>query len=316
MVNINIHEPVMLEEVKKFIPVAKKINIIDATFGGGGYSKALLEEYNVNQLIAIDRDPITEVIAEDLSKRYKNFKIINGCFSKIDELIYSNCTNKTKKFDIIIFDLGLSSNQLDDPKRGFSFMKEGPLDMDMGGSKFRASEVINNFSERKLADIFFELGEERYAKRIARNIVKQRKIKLINNTKKLSELIKASIPKTNSKKIKINPATKTFQALRIYVNDELNELKKALSKSSKLLNKEGKLIIVSFQSLEDRIVKDFFNHNSGKRWRSSRHYPELADMGPITFKLITKKPIRPQEWEIQKNPRSRSAKLRVAQKIN
>ena len=316
MVNINIHEPVMLEEVKKFIPVTKKINIIDATFGGGGYSKALLEEYNVNQLIAIDRDPITEVIAEDVSKRYKNFKIINGCFSKIDELIYSNCTNKIKKFDIIIFDLGLSSNQIDDPKRGFSFMKEGPLDMDMGGSKVRASEIINNFSERKLADIFFELGEEKYAKRIARNIVKERKIKLINDTKKLSELIKESIPKTNSKKIKINPATKTFQALRIYVNDELNELKTALSKSSQLLNKEGKLIVVSFQSLEDRIVKDFFNHNSGKRWRSSRHYPELADMGPITFKLITKKPIRPQEWEIQKNPRSRSAKLRVAQKIN
>ena len=316
MFNINIHEPVMLEEVKKFIPVAKKINIIDATFGGGGYSKALLEEYNVNQLIAIDRDPITQVIAKDLSKRYKNFKIINGCFSKIDELIYSNCTNKTKKFDIIIFDLGLSSNQINDPKRGFSFMKEGPLNMDMGGSKIRASEVINNFSERKLAGIFFELGEERYAKRIARNIVKQRKIELINNTKKLSELIKESMPKINSKKIKINPATKTFQALRIYVNDELNELKTALSKSSQLLNKEGKLIVVSFQSLEDRIVKDFFNHNSGKRWRSSRHYPELADLGPITFKLITKKPIRPQEWEIQKNPRSRSAKLRVAQKIN
>jgi len=316
MFNINIHEPVMLEEVKNFIPSTKKINIIDATFGGGGYSKALLEEYNVNQLIAIDRDPITEVIAEDLSKRYKNFKIINGCFSKIDELIYSNCTNKIKKFDIIIFDLGLSSNQIDDPKRGFSFMKEGPLDMDMGGSKIRASEVINNFSERKLANIFFELGEEKYSKRIARNIVKHRKIKLINNTKTLSELIKVSIPKTNSKKLKINPATKTFQALRIYVNDELNELKKALSKSSKLLNKEGKLIVVSFQSLEDRIVKDFFNHNSGKRWRSSRHYPELADLGPITFKLITKKPIRPQEWEIQKNPRSRSAKLRVAQKIN
>ena len=316
MVNINIHEPVMLEEVKKFIPIVKKINILDATFGGGGYSKALLEEYNVNQLIAIDRDPITEVIAKDLSKKYKNFKIINGCFSKIDDLIYSNSTIKIKKFDIIIFDLGLSSNQINDPKRGFSFMKEGPLDMDMGGSKIRASEVINNFSERKLADIFFELGEEKYAKRIARNIVKQRKIKLINNTKKLSKLIKESIPKTNSKKIKINPATKTFQALRIYVNDELNELKKALGKSSQLLNKEGKLIVVSFQSLEDRIVKDFFNHNSGKRWRSSRHYPELADMGPITFKLITKKPIRPQEWEIQKNPRSRSAKLRVAQKIN
>ena len=316
MVDINIHKPVMLEEVKKYIPVTKKINIIDATFGGGGYSKALLEEFNVNKLIAIDRDPITEVIAKDLSKRYKNFQIINGCFSKIDELVYSNSAIKIKKFDIIIFDLGLSSNQINDPKRGFSFMREGPLDMNMGGSKTRASEVINHFSERKLADIFFELGEEKYAKRIAKNIVQQRKIELINNTKKLSELIKNSIPKTNSKKMKINPATKTFQALRIYVNDELNELKTALNKSSQLLNKEGKLIVVSFQSLEDRIVKDFFNHNSGKRWRSSRHYPELADIGPITFSLITKKPIRPQEREVRKNPRSRSAKLRVAQKIN
>ena len=180
MFNINIHEPVMLEEVKKYIPVTKKINIIDATFGGGGYSKALLEEFNVNKLIAIDRDQITEVIAEDLSKRYKNFQIINGCFSKIDDLEYSNSTIKIKKFDIIIFDLGLSSNQINDPKRGFSFMREGPLDMDMGGSNTQASEVINYFSERKLADIFIELGEEQYAKRIAKNIVQQRKVELIN----------------------------------------------------------------------------------------------------------------------------------------
>jgi len=186
----------------------------------------------------------------------------------------------------------------------------------MGGSKMRASDVINDFSERKLADILFKLGEEKFAKRIARNIVKYRKIKFINSTKELSDLINNSIPLGSSKKYKINPATKTFQALRIFVNDELNELKTALNKTSQLLNKDGKLIVVSFQSLEDRIVKDFFNHNSGKRWRSSRHYPELADLGPITFKLITKKPIRPQEWEIQKNPRSRSAKLRVAQKIN
>ena len=194
-------------------------------------------------------------------------------------------------------------------------MKDGPLNMDMGGSKIQASEVINNFSEKKLADIFFKLGEERYAKRIAKNIVKHRKIKLIKNTKKLSELIKESIPKINSKKIKINPATKTFQALRIYVNDELNELKTALKKSTQLLNKEGKLIVVSFQSLEDRIVKDFFNHNSGKRWRSSRHLPDLGDLGPITLKIITKKPLRPKDFEIRNNPRSRSAKLRVAQKI-
>ena len=131
-----------------------------------------------------------------------------------------------------------------------------------------------------------------------------------------SELIKNSMPKINLKKTNINPATKTFQALRIYVNDELNELKKALTKSSQLLNKDGRLIVVSFQSLEDRIVKDFFNRASGKRWRSSRHYPELADKGQITFKFITKRPIRPNERERNLNPRSRSAKLRIVQKIN
>ena len=132
----------------------------------------------------------------------------------------------------------------------------------------------------------------------------------------LANLVNKSINVKNTKKNKINPATKTFQALRIYINDELNELTLGLNKSLDLLAKNGKLIIVSFQSLEDRIVKDFLHYNSGKRWRSSRHYPELADIGPITLKLITKKPIRPQEWEIKKNPRSRSAKLRVAQKIN
>ena len=315
MIEVNFHEPVMLEEIKTFIPFTKKINVVDATFGGGGYSRVLLEEYNINQLIAIDRDPITEIFAKDLSERFKNFKIINGCFSKIDELIASNCTIKDNKFDIIIFDLGLSSNQIDNPKRGFSFMKNGPLDMNMGGSKINAYKVVNDFSERKLAKILFELGEEKFAKRIARNIVKYRKIKFINSTKELSDLISNSIP-VSSKKYKINPATKTFQALRIFVNDELNELKIALNKSSHLLSKEGKLIVVSFQSLEDRIVKDFFNHNSGKRWRSSRHYPELVDKGPIIFKLITKKPIRPQVSEVQMNPRARSAKLRICQKIN
>ena len=316
MTEINIHEPVMLEEIKKFIPKTKKINVIDATFGGGGYSKTLLKNYNINKLIAIDRDPITEIFAKDLKKRFKNFELINGCFSKIDQLISLDVTTTNNFFDIIIFDLGLSSNQLGNPKRGFSFMQDGPLDMNMGYSKIVASEVINNFSEKKLANIFFELGEERFAKRIARSIVKCRKLRLIKSTKELSKLINESIPKIVSKKTKTNPSTKTFQALRIYVNDELNELKIALKKTTQLLKKKGKLIVVSFQSLEDRIVKDFFNHQSGKRWRSSRHYPDLAEKGPIIFKLITKKPIRPQELEVQKNPRSRSAKLRVVEKIN
>jgi len=195
-------------------------------------------------------------------------------------------------------------------------MYDGPLDMVMGSSSTKASDIINSYSEEQLANIIYKFGDERLSRRIAKNIVKSRKIKFIMTTKELAKLIKQSFTTQQIHKSKIHPATKTFQALRIYVNDELNELSLALNKSINLLSAKGRLIIVSFQSLEDRIVKDFFNHNSGKRWRSSRHYPELADLGPITFKLITKKPIRPQEREIRKNPRSRSAKLRVAQKIN
>ncbi|PPR55578.1 MAG: Ribosomal RNA small subunit methyltransferase H, partial [Alphaproteobacteria bacterium MarineAlpha5_Bin2] len=220
------------------------------------------------------------------------------------------------KFDVIIFDLGLSSNQLDNRDRGFSFKYDGPLDMVMGSSSTKASDIINSYPEEQLANIIYKFGDERLSRRIAKNIVKSRKIKFIMTTKELAKLIKQSFTTQQIHKSKIHPATKTFQALRIYVNDELNELSLALNKSINLLSAKGRLIIVSFQSLEDRIVKDFFNHNSGKRWRSSRHYPELVDEGPITFNIITKKPIRPSEREILNNPRSRSAKLRVGEKIH
>ncbi len=316
MITTNKHIPVLLDEIKKFIPKSKKINVIDATFGAGGYSKEILENYDIDNLFAIDRDPYTKNFANPLTRKFNNFSFINGCFSEIDILLNQQKKIKNKNFDIILFDLGVSSNQLEDAERGFSFNLNGPLNMRMGNSDIDAKHVINTFSEEKLTKIFFEFGEEKFSKKIARNIVKFRKLKIIDTTSELSELIKKSIPKFKNKKSKINPATKTFQALRIYVNDELNEIKMALNKSSNLLKKDGKIIVVSFQSLEDRIVKDFFNHISGKRWRSSRHYPELAEEGPITFKLITKKPIRPNEQELKINPRSRSAKLRIAQKIN
>jgi 16S rRNA (cytosine1402-N4)-methyltransferase len=310
---INNHVPVMLNEVKSFIPIKKNINLIDATFGAGGYSRAILEEFDVKYLIAIDRDPISKFFFNELNKKFQNIELFNEKFSKIDELIkkskYSN-----EKFDVIIFDLGISSNQIDNADRGFSFQKEGPLDMKMGSSSLNAYEVVNSFDESKLSSIFFQLGEEKHSRRIAKNIIKRRSLKPITNTKELSDLIKKSVPISYSKN-KIHPATKAFQALRIYVNDELNELKKAIEKSENLLSHNGLLIIVSFQSLEDRIVKDFFNHKSGKRWRSSRHLPDLGDLGPITLKIITKKPLRPDDFEIKNNPRSRSAKLRVAQKI-
>ena len=309
----------MIKKVKNFIPLDKNINVIDATFGGGGYSKFILESFKVDSLIAIDRDPITKFFSKKIENKFKEkFILLNGNFSQIDKLIEKTNfkKNKKKKFDIIIFDLGLSSNQLDDYKRGFSFDKNGPLKMNMGKTKLLASDILNNFDEKKLADIFFKLGNEKFAKKIARNIIEFRKINFIKNTNDLVNIIKKSVKINKNKKIKINPATKTFQALRIYVNDELNELKMALKQSERLLSPKGKILVVSFQSLEDKIVKDFFNHKSGKKWRSSRHYPEIADKGPITLKIITKKPIRPDEREIFLNPRSRSAKLRVAEKLS
>ena len=309
----NNHVPVMLTEVLSFIPKDKKINIIDATFGGGGYSRAILKNFNVKNLIAIDRDPISKIFFEELKKDFDNIELFNQKFSKLDELL-KDSEKLIEKYDVIIFDLGVSSNQIDNPERGFSFQKDGTLDMKMGSSNLNAFEVINSFDEKKLADIFYEFGEEKYSRRIAKNIVINRTKKPIENTLELSEIIKKSVPiKQNFKKT--HPATKTFQALRIFINDELNEIKIALEKSENLLAKNGLLIIVSFQSLEDRIVKDFFNHKSGKRWRSSRHLPDLADLGPTTLKIITKKPLRPKDFEINDNPRSRSAKLRVAQKI-
>ena len=304
----------MINEIISFLPLTKSINIIDATFGGGGYSKTILEKFNVNQLLAIDRDPISKIFAKEIESKFSNFTLINDKFSKIEEIV-KNSKLKDKKFDIILFDIGTSSNQIDNAQRGFSFNKSGPLDMRMGASDKNAYDIINNYEEKNLADIIYQYGEERYSRVIAKEIVKNRKIKFISDTIELSNIIKKCLPKKNQLKNKIHPATKTFQAIRIYVNDELNELKTSLEKTLKILNKDGLILVVSFQSLEDRIVKDFFNHNSGKRWRSSRHYPEFPDKLETHLKIITKKPIVPSESEIIKNPRSRSAKLRVAQKI-
>ena len=227
----NKHIPVMIKEVESFIPKDKKLNIIDATFGGGGYSKSLLTNFNVEKLIAIDRDPVSEIFAEDLVNNFDNFTLINGRFSQIDELVLKQKKTKKNDFDVIIFDLGVSSNQINNPERGFSFMSDGPLDMGMDNDTIKVSEVINKYPEKKLADIIYKFGEEKLSRRIANNIVKARKIKLIESTTELARLIKKAYNIKQIKKSKIDPATKTFQALRIYVNDELNELSLALKKS-------------------------------------------------------------------------------------
>ncbi len=310
----NLHKPVMINQIISFLPKTKSVNVIDVTFGGGGYSKAILEKFNVNQLLAIDRDPISKIFSKEIESKFSNFTLVNDKFSRIEEIV-NNTKLKDKKFDIILFDLGTSSNQIDNAERGFSFNKSGPLDMRMGHSDKNAYDIINTYEEKNLADIIYKYGEERYSRLIAKEIVKNRKIKFINDTIELSNIIKKCLPKKSQSKNNIHPATKTFQAIRIYVNDELTELKNSLKKTLNILNKDGLILVVSFQSLEDRIVKDFFNHNSGKRWRSSRHYPELPDKLATQLKIITKKPILPLASEIENNPRSRSAKLRVAQKI-
>tara|TARA_B100000029_G_C17595732_1_gene964068 strand:- start:1475 stop:2428 length:954 start_codon:yes stop_codon:yes gene_type:complete len=310
-IQINKHIPVMINQAIEFLPHKDNLNVIDATFGGGGYSKHLLMHKNINNLIAIDRDPLAKIFANKL-KNKTNFKFIEGQFSKIDQLVSKQMNKKNfKGFDAIFFDLGMSSNQIEDNKRGFSFQIDGPLDMRMSGKGFSAYDLINNFSEVEIANILFKYGQEKYSRSIAKKIVENRKTKNIHTTEDLIKIIKNTI-RLKSKK---HPATKVFQALRIYINNELQEISDALKKSEKLLLPGGRIIVVSFHSLEDKLVKEYFNHKSGKKWRSSRHNPEPSDTGQITLKIITKKAIKPDNIEIASNPRCRSARLRVAEKI-
>ena len=313
----NMHKPVLINEAINYLPNKENLSVIDATFGGGSYSKIIFESDNVINLIAIDRDPLATKFSKKIKKtKNKNFKLCRGNFSEIDYLVKDFMKeNKLSGFDAIFFDLGISSNQINNSDRGFSFKFNGPLDMRMDNMGLSASDLLNTYEEKEIANIIFKYGEEKFARRIAKNIIKFREKKEIETTYELVDIIKKSIKIPKKIKLKKNIATKTFQALRIYVNNELEEISIALKKSEKLLLPGGRIIIVSFHSLEDKLVKDFLYHNSGKSWRSSRHYPELSDTGPKTLKIITKKAIRPLESEITTNPRSRSAKLRVAEKI-
>jgi len=314
-IDTNKHIPVLMKKAIEYLPNKKNLNVIDATFGGGGYSKSILKNFKIDNLIAIDRDPSVKKFAKKIKN--KKFILFEGQFSNIDQIILKYMNKKNiKGFDAIFFDLGLSSNQIEDKNRGFSFNLNGPLDMRMNKKGLSAYELINNFSETKIANILFKYGEERSSKSIAKKIIQKRKIKFIETTEELANIVKSTKSFFSHKKNKKNPATKTFQALRIFINNELEEIKESLIKSEKLLIPGGRIIIVSFHSLEDRLVKEFFNHKSGKKWRSSRHYPEPSNTGKITLKIITKKAIKPDDSEITTNNRSRSAKLRVAEKIN
>ena len=297
------HFPVMLSEVLKISSPVLGKKFIDCTFGGGGYSKEILK-YIKTDVKALDRDKNAIPIAKELKKKFpQRFKFYQIKFSQLD-------TISNDQIDIIIFDLGLSSIQLDDLDRGFSFKSNKELNMAMGLNEISALDVINNLSEADLKSIIKILGEEQEASKIAKNIVKHRNIKKITNTADLVKIIEKSKKKNYFSKI--NPCTKTFQALRIFVNKEITELINGIIKATKILKPGGKILVISFHSIEDRIVKYFFNNFSKNKARPSRYFPENKPNQLTLFDEYKNKVIRASKEEVDKNIRSRSAKLRFA----
>lgn len=299
----------MLNEVMTFLQPKPNAVYLDATFGGGGYSKAILSLANCT-VWGIDRDPDAIQRGIEITRNFPSLHILQGEFAQMKKLSHQN---GIENLDGILLDLGVSSFQLDQAERGFSFRFNGPLDMRMSQSGPTAAELVNQLSEHELSDILWHYGEERFARRIAKAIVIQRQAEPLQTTHQLVSLIKKTIP---FKKNDINPATRSFQALRIAVNDELQQLKTALTDALSLLKPNGKLIVVSFHSLEDRIVKDIMNQATGHVASPSRHHPHslTKQENEAEFTLLTPKPLRPTEKECHLNPRSRSAKLRAIQR--
>ena len=297
------HIPVMLNEVLKISSPTNGGKFIDCTFGAGGYSKEILK-FPTTTVKAIDRDKKTSSFAIQLEKKFPDrFKFYRVKFSELD-------TISEDKADVIIFDLGLSSIQLDDLDRGFSFKSKNKLNMTMGLNEVTALEVINNLSEKNLRLIIKILGDEKEASKIAKNIIKFRVKKKITNTNDLVKIIIDSKKKVFKKKI--NPCTKTFQALRIFVNKEITELINGVINATKQLKPGGKIIIISFHSLEDKIIKYFFSNFSKSKSRASRYFPESNDLGTELFEKYKNNVLRPSKQEMNYNNRSRSAKLRFA----
>ncbi len=301
------HYPVMLNQVLSIISPQHGGTFIDCTFGGGGYSQAILK-FPGTKVVAIDRDKLTQKYAIELEKQFpQRFNFFQEKFSNINKIVEKKINPRA-----IIFDLGLSSFQLSDKKRGFSFESENFLNMEMGINEYSAYDVINTIDKESLAKIIKILGEEKDGKIIANKIDKYRKKKPIKNSKELASIINEA--KKNYNKHKKNPATKTFQAIRIFVNKELTELILGLIESAKLLSNGGIIIVVSFHSLEDKIVKNFFSLYSNLKKNPSRYLPP-QDSSKL-FDLVSKKPIYPLSNEIKDNIRSRSAKLRYAVRNN
>ncbi len=299
----NLHYPVLLKEILSIISPQNGGTFIDCTFGQGGYSKKILQ-FPKTKVIAFDRDQKSKLIADELKKKFKNrFEFYNNRFSEIDLIRTSD------QIKGIIFDLGFSYDQIKDSSKGLSYNYKGRLNMKMGQNKISAREIIKNLTVKELERIFKYYGDEKYSKTISKKIVNDRKYKEIQ-TEDLVDIIN-SVKKNYTKK---NKSTKVFQALRILVNNEISELIIGLSKACNLISKNGVLAVVTFHSIEDRICKFFFNEISSLR-KVSRYLP-INTTNQVSFSSINKKPIIPTKTEIQKNPPSRSAKLRAVQRLD
>lgn len=296
------HIPVMLAEVLSAAQVTDGDVVVDATFGNGGYSEALLNSADCT-VIGLDRDPSVRPRAQTLSDAYPGrFQLVETPFSEMDQ-------QDLPKADVVVFDIGVSSMQIDQAERGFSFQKDGPLDMRMSRSGPTARDAVMTLDEQELWTLFKVYGEERHARRAAQRIVEARAEDDIDTTGQLATLIENAIGRSG----KIHPATRIFQALRIYINDELGELYRGLCAAERLLKPGGRLVVVTFHSLEDRIAKQFLRDRAGEVEGGSRYAPAVVQNGPdASFTLPRRSVVKPSKSEESENPRSRSAKLRIA----
>ncbi len=305
------HFPVLLREVKEFLNPQEGGVYVDCTFGRGSYSHMVLNCKNNTKVVAFDRDKTVLPFANELLQKYPDrFFFINDVFSNLERIKELGFD----KVDGFMFDFGLSTMQISNQDRGFSFLKDGSLSMEMGKNKVSAKTIVNSYKEQEIADILYKYGDERKSRIIAKYIVNARKEKSIETTFELKSIIHSALK--SPKAGKIDSATKSFQALRIYVNSELYHIEKALEKTIDLLNKDGKIITVSFHSLEDKIVKNFFNKLSKPPVAGSRHLVNpLEGNDFIKILSVEKKVITPQNDEVMLNKASRSAKMRVACKL-
>jgi len=300
------HIPVLGRAALEFLNVRDGGVYIDGTFGAGGYSRAILDAANA-QVIAIDRDQNAVADSAGLVQASGGrLTVVEERFSALDRVAQKF---GHEQVDGVVLDIGVSSMQLDEAERGFSFRLDGPLDMRMGHDGPSAADVVAKASDRDLADIIFQLGEERHSRAVARAIVAARKEAPIVTTKALADIVERVV---HSKPGQIHPATRTFQGLRLFVNEELNELADALAAAERILKPSGRLAVVSFHSLEDRIVKTFLADRA-RTVGVSRHQPEV-EAEPPTFTLLTKRPVIADDAEVAANPRARSAKLRAAER--